>query len=105
MGKVQVAHSFSHVPWFFRVERTGRTFADCTKPAMSGANITTQHEGRRPIRPAFKDVRAPGFLADGMKVQPLNQLKDVVLICGIAQTDLEPVRFGLTHLLSVADDS
>jgi hypothetical protein len=38
-----------------------------------------------------------------MKIQPFDQLQNVVLVRGIAQTDLEPFRLWLSRLQVVAN--
>lgn len=55
---------------------------------MASADVASQHERRRAIRPAFENIRAAGFLTDGVEIQALNQLENVVLVGRIAQTDL-----------------
>ena len=65
---------------------------------MPRADIPAQHKGCGPIRPALKNVRAPRFLADGVQIQSFNQLKYVILISRVAESDFEPFRFRLTDL-------
>ena len=65
---------------------------------MARANVSTQHEGGRAIRPALENIWALRFLADGVQIQALNQLQQMVLIGGIAQANPQPVRLGLAWL-------
>jgi len=89
---------------FFVIKRAWRTLANRAEAAVSRANIATKHEGGRAIRPAFEDVWAPRFLTNGVQVKALNQLQDMILIAGIAETNLQPVGFGLAWFRNVADD-
>ena len=89
---------FGNVTRFFLIESYGLSFADRTKAAMARADISAQHESRGPVRPAFKDVWAPGFLTNRVQVQPLDQLQKMVLIGRITQTNAQPFRFGLPGL-------
>jgi len=45
------------------------TFAYRAKSAMSGANVTEDHERRRSFAPAFEDIRATSLLTDRMQAQ------------------------------------
>ena len=71
---------------------------------MPGADVSAQHEGRRPVRPAFEDVWTTCFLTDGVQVQALNQFQNIVLIGGVAQPDFQPLGLGLSRFGRVADD-
>ena len=62
---------------------------------MASADVSAQHECRRAIRPAFENVRALRFLTDCVEIQSLNQLQQMVLIRGVAETNLEPIGFWL----------
>jgi len=90
---------------FFRIKRTGRAFSDRSKATVPRANIAAKHESRGAIRPAFKDVWAAGFLTNRVQVETLNQFHNVVLVGGIAQTNLQPVGFWPAGLRDVADDA
>ena len=92
-----MAHSLSNVPRFFRIERLRLSFTDSAESAMASANVSAQHKCRRAIRPAFENVRALRFLTDCVEIQSLNQLQQVVLIRGVAETNLEPIGFWLTR--------
>ena len=94
-----MTHGLGHVLWFVRVERAWGAFAYRTEAAMARADIAAQHESRRAIRPALKDVRALRFLTDSVQVQPFDQLQQMVLVRRIAETNPQPLRFGLTRFL------
>ena len=94
-----MAHGFGHVTRLFAVERARLAFADRAKAAMARADVAAQHESRRAIRPALKDVRATRFLTNRVQIQPFDQLQDVVLIRRIAQTNLQPFGLRLTRWL------
>ena len=71
---------------------------------MPGANVSAKHERRGAVRPAFKDIRTAGFLADSVQVQALNQLQNIVLIGGVAQPNFQPIGLGLPRFWRIADD-
>jgi hypothetical protein len=73
VGEIEVAHCFGNVAGFVRVEQTGSALAHRAKATMAGANIATQHECRRTIRPALKNVGATGFLTDCVQVKAFDQ--------------------------------
>ena len=98
-----MTNSFRDVSRFFRIETARLSLADCAKAAMTRANIAAEHERRRAVGPTLEDVRTTGFLTDGVQVESFDQLQHLVLVRGIAQADAKPFRFGLTHLLIVAD--
>jgi hypothetical protein len=103
MGKIQVIHSFGDVTRLLRVELTRLTFADRAKSTMTRADIAAQHERGGSIRPAFENVRAAGFLTNGVQIESFDQLQHLVLIGRIAQPDAKPFRLGLADLLVVTD--
>src|SRR6476659_7713877 len=70
---------------------------------MTRANIAAEHERCGAVRPAFENVWAACFLANRVQVQPLDQFQDIVLVCGIAQTNFQPFRLWLTWPRIVAD--
>src|SRR2546425_7637562 len=69
-----------------------------TKSAVTRADIATQHKCGSPISPALENVWAPCFLTNRVEIQALDQLEQMILIGRIAQTNPQPVRFGLTRL-------
>src|ERR1041385_7484423 len=91
-----MAHGLCNMPRFRRIERLWLSFADGAESAMSSADVSAQHECRRAISPAFENVRALRFLTDCVEIQSLDQLQQMVLIRGVAETDPEPIRFLLT---------
>jgi hypothetical protein len=100
-----MGHRFGDVSRFFRVQGSGLSFADRTETAMACADIAAEHESRRAIRPAFEDVRAARFLADGVQIQPFDELQNVVLVRRITETDAKPFGLGLTDFLVVTDNT
>jgi len=101
--EIQMAHGFGNVPRLFGVKTAGLTFSDCTETAVARADVPAEHERRRPVRPALKNVRTTRFLTNGVEIQALDQFEHLVLIGGIAEPDAQPFRFGLTNLLIVTD--
>ena len=104
MGQIQMTNRLSDMSWFFGIELARFTFADGAKPTVASTDVTTQHKGRGAVRPALKNIRATGLLANRMQVQAINKLKYMVLISWIAQADLEPFGFRLSRL-GIADYS
>src|SRR5262245_5359591 len=100
-----MTHGFSNVSRFLRVETARLPFADSAKTAVARADVAAEHESRRAIRPALKDVWATRFLANRVEIETFNQLQDVVLVSRITQSNAEPLGFGLTYFLVVADYS
>jgi hypothetical protein len=60
--------SFRNMPWLFWIQKPWLTFSHCAEAAMACADIATQHEGGRAIRPTLKNVRTTSFLTDGVQV-------------------------------------
>ena len=88
MCEIQMPHGFRDVTWLLNIKRSRLTFTYCTETAMACADVSAQHEGRGPVRPAFKDVRTTSFLTDGVQIQALDQLQNIVLIGRIAKPNL-----------------
>jgi hypothetical protein len=98
-----MGHSFGDMSGFERIQGSWRAFSHGAKPAMPRADISAQHKGCGPIRPALKNVWASRLLADGVQIQSFNQLKDMILISWVSETDFEPFRFRLTDLCGITD--
>jgi hypothetical protein len=94
--EIKVADSHRDILWFLAVEGAGSAFADGAKTTMTRADIATQHEGGGAIGPALKNVRAFCFLTNGVQFQALDQLQQMVLVRGIAETNPQPIGLGLT---------
>src|SRR5687767_3171930 len=98
-----MAHCFGHVTWLLGIETPRFSFSHRTKAAMTSADVAAEHERRRAVRPALKDVRATRFLTNGVQVEALNQFEHLVLIGRIAQTNAQPFGLWLANLLIVSD--
>jgi hypothetical protein len=85
------------------IEFSRFSFSDGAKPTVPRTDVAAEHERRRAVGPALKNVRTAGFLADCVEIQSFDQIEYLVLICGIAQPDTQPFRLWLTHLLIVTD--
>jgi hypothetical protein len=103
VSEVQVLNSFGDVAWLFRVETSGLSFANRTKATVPCTNISSEHERRSAIRPAFEDVWTTSFLANRVEIQSFNQLKDIVLVRRVTQADSQPLGFWLTDFLIIRD--
>jgi len=99
MREIEVPHGFGDVAWFSRVKLAWLTLANRAETTMPGADITTQHKSSRPVSPAFEDIGAPCFLANGVQIQALDQLEQVVLVSRIAQTNTQPLWLWLTRFV------
>jgi hypothetical protein len=88
MGQVKVAHGFRNVPRFLRIKLNRLAFSNCAETAVARADIAAEHECGSAIGPAFKDVRTTSFLANGMQIQAIYELENIVLIRRIAEPDL-----------------
>ena len=73
---------------FHRVEIHRLALVYGTKAAMPRAGVAAEHECRGLVRPAFENVRAFCFLANGMEIEAVDQLKHGILIARIAKLDL-----------------
>ena len=91
-----MTNGLSHVAWFVRIKLSRSAFADCAKAAVTGADIPGQHKSCRAIGPALENVRTPCFLTNRVQIQSFDQLEQMVLVGGIAQTDTEPLGLWLT---------
>ena len=80
-------------------------FPHRAKTTMTRADIPAKHEGCSAIRPALKNVRATSLLTYRVQIQAFNQLQDLILIGRVAESDAQPLGFGLAHLLVVTDYS
>jgi hypothetical protein len=103
VSEIKMGHSFGDMSRLQRIQRSRRAFSDGAKPAMPRADITAQHKGCGPIRPALKNVRASSFLANCVQIQAFNQLQHMILVSRVAETDSEPFRFRLTDFGGITD--
>ena len=94
-----MSHRFRDVLRFLTVEHDRRTLADRAEAAMASADVAAQHERRRAIGPALKNVRALRFLADRVQIQTLDQLEQMILVRRIAELDTQPFRLRLARFL------
>src|SRR5205085_4823287 len=102
--EVEMAHSFGDVARLIRIKLHRLSFVDRAETAMARAGVAAEHEGRGAIRPALEDVRAARLLTDRVQVQAFDELQHVVLICRIAEPNLQPFRLRLAWLW-IIDDS
>src|SRR3954463_3550578 len=100
MGQIKVLDRLGNVAWFLGIQRTRFAFSNGAEPAMAGADIARKHERGGAVRPTLKDVGASCLLTYGVQIEAFDQLKDVVLVCGIANPNLQPVRLGLAGLVA-----
>ena len=80
-------HSFGNVTRLVPVEESRLSFAHGTEATMTRADVATEHEGRGPIGPTFKNVWTASFLANCVQVETFDELQHLVLIGRVAQAD------------------
>ena len=60
-----------------RIRRQRLAVADVAERASAGAQVTEDHEGRRPLAETFTDIRTGGLLADRVQVMLAQYLLDL----------------------------
>jgi len=85
-------HGLGDMCRFHRIEVHRLALVHGAESAVSRACVAAEHECRGLIGPAFEDVRAFRFLADGVQVQSADEVEDCILIARIAELDLQPIR-------------
>jgi len=92
-----VERDFRDVMRLFWIQSFRRAFSNRAESAMPRADVAAEHKGRSPVGPALKNVWAPCFLTNRVQLQTFNQLEQMILVCRIAQTNTQPIRFWLTR--------
>ena len=103
MRQIEMTYGFGDMPRLFRVKLAGLTFVHRAKAAVARACIAAEHKCCGLIGPTFKNIRAFCFLADGMQIQAVDQLKHRILVAWVAEFDLQPVRFFQTLAVLAAN--
>jgi hypothetical protein len=102
--EIKMLYGLGHVCRLHRVKVHRLALIHRAKAAVPRARIAAEHERRSLVRPAFENVRALRFLADGMQIQPVDQLHHLILIARVAKLDLQPIRLSkLRTLLPVEE--
>jgi hypothetical protein len=79
----------------FGLGGSGLAVADVAERAAAGADVAEDHEGRRAAAEAFADVRAGGFLADGVQLLFAQHGLDFAEAPGaVAGFDANPLGFA-----------
>ena len=73
MFEIEMFDGLGDVGRFHRVEVHRLAFIDRAESAMPRAGVAAEHKCRGLVRPAFKDIRAFRFLADGVQIKPVDQ--------------------------------
>jgi hypothetical protein len=77
----------------FGIGRQRLAVADVAEGAAAGADVAEDHEGGRALAEAFADVRAGGFLADGVQLLLAQDLLDLAEARrAVAGLDADPRR-------------
>ncbi len=90
--QIEMLYGFGNVCRLHRVEVHRLAFVHGAKSAMPRTCIAAEHESRGLIGPAFEDIRALCLLADGVKIQSVDQVQDLILVRRVAQFYLQPIR-------------
>jgi hypothetical protein len=85
-------HRFGYMGGLHRIEVHRLAFIHRTKSAVPRACVTAEHKSRRLVGPALENIRALSFLANGVEIQPANQIEYGVLIPRVTELDLQPIR-------------
>ena len=67
--------------------------------AVPRADVAEDHERGRAVLPALTDVRAVGFLADGVEVELAHQLLEPEVLRPAWSANLQPARLSLGERL------
>src|SRR2546422_2339577 len=96
-------HRLRHVVRLLRVDEPRATRGDGAEAAAARADVSQDHEGGRAIAPAFVDVGAAGFLADGVQLQPFDHAAHHAIAGPGIETHFEPggLRAGLPECRSI----
>ena len=73
----------------------GAPWIDVAVAARPRAGVAEDHERRRAVVPALADVRAVGFLADGVQAERPHQPLEAVVVLRPRRAHLQPL--GLRH--------
>ena len=83
-------HGLGHAPRLVGIGGERLPFADRAEGAAARADLAEDHEGGGAGAPAFENVRAARFLADGVERQIVHQLRDGKLREIARHADLQP---------------
>ena len=85
-------HVLRNLGGLLEIEADGRSGGDGTVAARPGADVPEYHEGGRSALPALADIRAMGFLADGVKPLGLQKIVKLHVVGAPGHGHLEPLR-------------
>jgi len=83
--------SRSDADGFSEIDSAGPAGLDVAVGAGAGACVAEDHEGCCAAVPAFSDVRAGCFFADGVQAGALDLLANLKVVFATGSFDLEPV--------------
>ena len=66
--QIKMFYGFGDVGRLHRVEVHRLAFIHGAKPAVARARVAAEHKCRGLVRPAFENIRAARFLADGVEI-------------------------------------
>ena len=96
--EAHLRHRIREPPGLTGIERSGRPVRDGAVRAVARADIPQDHECRRLVLPAFPDVGAVRFLADGVELEAAHHLLQGEVVGTARSLDLEPGGFALVPL-------
>ena len=95
VAQFQVRDAVGEIGWLFGVGRQRFAVADVAERAAARADVAEDHEGRRAAAEAFADIRAGGFLADGVQLLLAQHRLDLAEAAGVvAGLDADPRRLA-----------
>jgi hypothetical protein len=106
MPKTHKRNGFRNASRLTEIEAGRPAGCDGAEPAGAGTRVPEDHERRRSRAPAFADVRATGFLADGVQRLTAHQMLQAEISFASWQAYFKPIRLGLTksrHHISASD--
>ena len=80
MPQTQRLHRLRDLARFFFIDCKRAPGRHCAIMAAAGANIAENQERRRPVIPAFPDVRTARLFADRMKTQRLCETPNLLIV-------------------------
>ena len=96
-------HRVGHPARLPGVQRFRLAGGDLAEVAAPGAGVAADQEGGLAVLPALEDVRAAGFLADGVQALAPDQRLELLVFRAHLCAGLDPRRLALDRRLGIAD--
>ena len=101
MAQIHRLDGLRHPIGFIPIHRRGAARLDVAERARARAHIAHHQERRRAAPPAFADVGAQRFFADGMQRLHAHQALEFIVGLALRRADLQPLRPALGFLNSL----